>query len=137
MLMDKRKGLLVRGKNCDLPSYTAMLKTMGYDTVTSGSFEEGARLLETEDFDFAIVHQCHPAFEGRRVLEQANKLHRRIPVVVVARSLSINNYLEAMDLGAADYLERPKLEEVEWVLETHLRRSGAIVMRDEQSAAVA
>jgi DNA-binding NtrC family response regulator len=33
--------------------------------------------------------------------------NRRTPVVVLTRCLEMNCYLEAMQLGAADYLEKP------------------------------
>jgi FixJ family two-component response regulator len=34
-------------------------------------------------------------------------MDRRLPVVVVARALDMPCYLEAMQLGAVDYLEEP------------------------------
>jgi DNA-binding NtrC family response regulator len=86
------------------------------------SYEEGARRVEMEDFDFAIVGQGSARFEGRYVLERAAKMHRNIPIVVVARCLDIHRYLEAMDLVAVDYLERPEPDDLGWGLETQLRR---------------
>jgi FixJ family two-component response regulator len=71
-----------------------------------------------EDFDFAIVDQGGTSFEGRCVLERAAETHRTIPIVVVARCLDIRCYLEAMELGAVDYLERPKPDDIGRVLET-------------------
>jgi FixJ family two-component response regulator len=78
-----------------------------------------------EEFDFAIVGQGSASFEGRCVLERAEEVHRNIPIVVVARCLDIHCYLEAMDLGAVDYLERPEPDDLGWVLETQLLRRGA------------
>jgi FixJ family two-component response regulator len=49
-------------------------------------------------------------------------MHRNIPIVVVARCLDIHCYLEAMELGAVDYLERPEPDDLGWVVETQLRR---------------
>jgi FixJ family two-component response regulator len=45
---------------------------------------------------------------------------------VVARCLDIQCYLEAMELGAVDYLERPEPDEIGWMLETQLRRRDAV-----------
>jgi DNA-binding NtrC family response regulator len=86
------------------------------------SYEEGARRVEMEEFDFAIVGQGSASFEGRCVLERAAEMHRNIPIVVVARCLDIHCYLEAMDLGAVDYLESPEPDHLGWVVETQLRR---------------
>jgi FixJ family two-component response regulator len=41
------------------------------------------------------------------VVERAIAMDRRLPVVVVARALDMTCYLEAMQLGAVDYLEEP------------------------------
>jgi FixJ family two-component response regulator len=78
-----------------------------------------------EEFDFAIVGQGSQSFEGRCVLEQAAEMHRNIPIVVVARFLDVHCYLEAMDLGAVDYLERPGPDDLGWVVETQLHRRDA------------
>jgi FixJ family two-component response regulator len=52
-------------------------------------------------------------------------MHRNIPIVVVARCLDMHCYLEAMELGAVDYLERPESDDLGWVVETQLRQRGA------------
>jgi DNA-binding NtrC family response regulator len=108
-----------------IPSYGGMLSALGYDFVMCGSYEEGASRVEMEDFDFAIVGQGSASFEGRCVLERAAGMHRNIPIVVVARCLDIHCYMEAMDLGAVDYLERPEPDDLGWVLETQLLRRDA------------
>jgi len=119
------RALLVCDDLREFPSYGGILSALGYDFVMCSSYEEGARRVEMEDFDFAIVGQGSASFEGRCVLERAAEMHRNIPIVVVARCLDIHCYLEAMDLGAVDYLERPEPDDLGWVLETQLRRRGA------------
>ena len=54
-----------------------------------------------------VVSQGSQAFEGRRVLDRATQLDRRRPVLVVTRLTNMQCYLEAMQLGAVDYLEKP------------------------------
>jgi DNA-binding NtrC family response regulator len=117
--------LLVCDDLLEFPSYGSILSALGYDVVMCGSYAEGARRVEMEDFDFAIVGQGSARFEGRCVLERAAKMHRNIPIVVVARCLDIHCYLEAMELGAVDYLERPQPDDLGWVLETQLLRRDA------------
>jgi FixJ family two-component response regulator len=57
--------------------------------------------------DFVIVNQGSPAFEARELVERVLARNRRTPVVVLTHSLDMGCYLEAMQLGAADYLEKP------------------------------
>jgi len=47
---------------------------------------------------------------GCAVLEKAIKMDRGRQVLVVARVLNMGCYLEAMQLGARDYMEEPVLE---------------------------
>ena len=68
---------------------------------------EGVRCLENETFDFVLVSQDSPKFEGSRVLKRAIEIDRSLPVVVVARCLDMGSYIEAMQMGAKDYLVEP------------------------------
>ena len=122
--MNTGRVLLVCDDLRGFPSYGGILSALGYDVVMCSSYEEGARRVEMEEFDFAIVGQGSASFEGRCVLERAAEVHRNIPIVVVARCLDIHCYLEAMDLGAVDYLERPEPDDLGWVMETQLLRRG-------------
>jgi DNA-binding NtrC family response regulator len=63
--------------------------------------------LAGEVFDFVMVSQGTPNFEGSCVLKRATEINRSLPVLVVARSLDMGCYLEAMQLGAVDYLLEP------------------------------
>jgi len=104
----------------DLQYYFSILETNGYQVWACSSFQEGVRCLEDEIFDFVIVSQGTPRFEGSRVLERATEVNRRLPVLVVARCLDMNCYLEAMQLGAVDYLVEPLTAwEVCRVLKSH------------------
>ena len=98
---------------------------MGFSVHACNSYAEGIRQLESGAVGFIIVGQGSRFFEGRYVLERAAEMHRNIPIIVVTRCLNIRCYLEAMDLGAVDYLERPEPDDLRWVLETELRRRDA------------
>jgi len=116
--------LLVLDEPDDLEIYGTFLRDRGYETVTCASPGEGINSLETESVSLVIVGQDTPAFEGRQVLERSLRLHPEVPVLVVARVLDMHSYLEAMDLGALDYLERPEPRDLVWVVDTQMRRVG-------------
>jgi DNA-binding NtrC family response regulator len=95
---------------------------MGYNIHACNSYAEGIRQMESGAFEFIIVGQGSRFFEGRCVVERAIKINRRLPVVVVARQLEMECYLEAMHLGAIDYVAEPSVRaEIARVLHTHLR----------------
>ena len=117
--------LLILDESHDLETYGNLLRKRGYDTLMCTSPSEGINFLETESVSVVIVSQGTPAFEGRQVLERSLQLHPEVPVLVVARVLDMHCYLEAMDLGAFDYLERPEPQDMVWVVDTQMRR-GAV-----------
>ena len=98
--------LLVEEDLSDLRLYFGILRASGYKVVVAKSYPHALDLLEGEPFDLVIVGQGSPAFDGRAVVVRSRELNPRVPIVVVARSLDIDCYLEAMEIGVADYMER-------------------------------
>ncbi len=131
--MKTGKVLIVSEDIRDLSVYGGMLPALGYDVFMCSSYQEGAKRIETDDFNFAIVNQGGAAFEGRCVLKRAAELHLKTPILVVARCKDIHCYLEAMDLGAVDYLERPDPEDVEWEMESQLGHPHELLLHDHLS----
>lgn len=100
------RTLLVDEDPSDIRYYYGVLRALGHEVVVSESYMAALSLLDQENFDMAVVAQGSPAFEGRPVLARALEINPDLPVLVVARTLDIDCYLEAMEMGAADYLER-------------------------------
>ncbi len=124
--VSRRKLLLVDEDLRDLDCYSAILRQQGYEVWTCASYAEGAGCVEAENFDFIVVDQGTQAFEGRCVLVRAIEIDRRKPVLVLTHCLDMGCYLEAMQLGAVDYLEKPlTASEMARVVETHLRPRSA------------
>jgi DNA-binding NtrC family response regulator len=114
------KALLVDECPEDLQYYSSILEAYGYQVRACNSYQEGVRCLGDEVFDFVIVGQGTSKFEGSCVLERATEVNRSLPVLVVARCLDMGCYLEAMQLGAVDYLVEPLTAwEVCRVLKSH------------------
>jgi len=101
------KVLLVDEEAGDLRILRLILEGQGFEVFTCTTFEAGLQCLETETFDFVVVSQGTQAFEGRRVLDRAMQLNRHLPVLVLTRCIEMQCYLEAMQMGAIDYLEKP------------------------------
>ncbi len=83
------------------------LLNAGYSVYCASSYAEGMAFLNDRSIDFVIVDQGTAAFEGKIVLERAIEINRHRPVLVITRSANMTNYLDAMQLGALDYLEMP------------------------------
>jgi len=102
----RSRTLLVDEDQSDIRYYYGNLRALGHDVVVTESYPEALSLLEQGNFDMAIVAQGGPAFEGRPVVAKAREINPDMPILVVARTLDIDCYLEAMEMGVVDYLER-------------------------------
>jgi DNA-binding NtrC family response regulator len=106
----------------DLLYHSGILQRCGYEVQSCKSYPEGEAWLEREDFDLVIVSQGTPAFEGSRVLLSATARDRYARVLVLTRCADMKCYLEAMQLGAVDYVEAPLApSEITKLVEWHLR----------------
>jgi len=103
----QRKALVVDERPDGLEPYAAVLEAHGYEVRGCGAYGEGVRSLDKETFDFVIVSQGTAKFVGSCVLKRAVEIDRSLPVFVVARCLDMGCYIEAMQLGATDYLVEP------------------------------
>jgi DNA-binding response OmpR family regulator len=128
------KILLVDEDIRDLEYDFKLLEEQGHKVVTCPSYTLGARLLECGAFDLVVVSQGGLAFEGRPVLERAMQVTPHTPVLVLANCVDMGAYLEAMQLGAVDYLQKPvnPLEMVR-AIRTYLPPAQGCVPGDEDS----
>ena len=117
--------LLVFEELQDLENYGSILCTLGCSLRLCSSVAEGIKAPETENFSLVIVSQGTPAFEGRQALERSILLRPNVPVLIIARALDVHCYLDAMDLGAIDYLERPGPQDAAWVVNAQIQRASA------------
>ena len=99
--------LLVDTDLQDLATYTDMLRSMGHEVVSSSSYERATSHLLEENLDVVIVDQGGPYFRGREILERLHASGRHIQVLVLARHHEVRSYLTSLNLGAADYFEKP------------------------------
>ena len=105
--LPRRRVLVVDEDVDDLLYYSTVLLHRGYEVRSIPSYLDGATCLECEDFDLIIVSQGSPNFEGRRVLSRAIAKDRHTPVLVFSKSVHMPSYMEAIQLGALDYIEKP------------------------------
>ena len=118
--LPRGRALIVDSDRKDLHYYTALLWHLGYVVRPFANYQEAEHCLEREPIDFVILNQGGPTFEAHRLLELVLARNRRTPVVVLTHSLDMHCYLEAMQLGAVDYLEKPLgLADVEHLVTTH------------------
>lgn len=119
--LPRGRAFVVDQNRKDLQGYTGVLQRLGFEVKPFANYQEASRCLEEETPDFVFVNQGSTAFEARGVVQRALARDRHTPVVVLAQSLDMGCYLEAMQLGAVDYVEKPLAPaEIEHLVTTHL-----------------
>lgn len=102
-----RKALIFDGNTEELALYSKPFEDEGVEVHKCASIESAMRCVEREQFDFALVDQVSPTFEGRRVIRHLVRYNWPMPFVVIARDNDIQCVREALELGAVECLEKP------------------------------
>jgi len=128
--LPRGRALVVDQDSRDLQNYAGVLRRMGFEVRPFTNYQEASRSLDEETPDFVFVNQGSAAFEARGVVVRALARNRRTPVVVLAHSLDMGCYLEAMQLGAVDYVEKPLApDEMEHLVTTHWQPRALMIGR--------
>jgi DNA-binding NtrC family response regulator len=114
----------------------ATLQRSGYDVTVAGNGAEAWSALERESFDLVISDQRMPEMGGQELLAAMQKREIGIPFVMITAYGTINQAVEAMQLGAADFITKPfSGDELERVVERVLSpESKAFRAKGKRSA---
>ena len=111
----------------DLLSIT--LEKEGYDVLTAAGGEPAIEALHRETVDAVITDLRMPKVDGLQVLRVAKEISPDTAVIVITAVASTETAVEAMKLGAYDYITKPfKLDEVNLIVRNALERKR---LRDE------
>ena len=80
-------------------------RDMVVDTCTNA--EEALRKLKEESYDAIILDFMMPGMDGMRALQEMKSLSPESQVILLTGHATIEKSVEAMKLGAADFLEKP------------------------------
>jgi DNA-binding NtrC family response regulator len=90
---------------------------MGFDSAAAASGEGALDLLSKSDFDVMLLDIRMPGLSGLDALREVRKLEDPPEVIMLTADTSLGTGLEAMRLGAYDYLTKPAtLDEIEAVI---------------------
>jgi two-component system response regulator PilR (NtrC family) len=100
-----------------------MLRQVGYAVTLADGGEPAVQALKTDDFDLVITDLRMRKVDGLAVLRAAKEHSPRTVVLVVTAFASTETAVEAMKLGAYDYVTKPfKLDELRLTIANALER---------------
>jgi len=105
--------LLVDDEPSILSVMGTLLKAEGHEIEPALGGEKALQLLKEDEFDLMISDIRMSNVDGMQVLAQARKLRPRMAVIMITGYGSVETAVEAMKLGAFDYVTKPfKVDEL-------------------------
>ncbi len=105
---------------CNFFSY--LLKLKGFFTVTANTGAEASEKLQQYKFDTALVDLKLPDANGLDILKKIKQEQPGCEVIIITGYSTVKSAVEAIQLGAFDYVEKPfvDINEMESLLERSL-----------------
>jgi len=129
--MQKKKALVIDDEQIVLDSVSKILTDENYAVDVSLSGREGLNQAIQSEYDIVLTDIRMPDIGGMRVLRDVKRAKPSLPVVIITGYATVRSAVQAMKLGAAEYIEKPF--EPEELLEAVARALGTTPEADEQA----
>jgi DNA-binding NtrC family response regulator len=83
------------------------LADQGFTTHAAGDAESGLKLLNSEKIDLVVTDFKLPGMNGLEFLQAIKRVNAALPVVIMTAFGSVESAVEAMKVGASDYVLKP------------------------------
>jgi CheY-like chemotaxis protein len=84
-----------------------LLEAEGYKVETAANGDDALMLVKDGLFHIAFVDIQMPTMDGLQLLRQLHGLKPKLPVVMLTAYGTVSRAVEAMKLGAVDFIEKP------------------------------
>ena len=114
MLPEKKQVLIVDDEPNLRKILAAQLSRDGYDVMTAEDGEQGLAALRDHHIDLVVTDLKMPRMDGMELLSRIGELPQKMAVVMLTAQGSIESAVEAMRMGAYDYITKPfKVDELQ------------------------
>ncbi len=112
-------------------SLTAALTAQDHRVYGYESAQEALTMIKQQPFDVVLTDLRMPGLDGVALLRELRRLGLDVPVILMTAHASVETAVEAMKLGAFDYVQKPfNAQEIEIVIERALRERA--LLRDNE-----
>jgi len=109
--MKKPAVLLIDDEEAILAGISYVLEKNGYRVVTANGGEQGLEVFKKENLQMVITDLVMDGIGGLEVLKQVKEIEPETMVVIMTGHGEMDSSIEALRLGASDYLLKPCKEE--------------------------
>ena len=119
------KILIIDDEAPILDLMTKLCKGMGHEVLPFQTGKEGVAALNRDSPDLAIVDLRIGDMDGLEIVGKCADEHPDMPVVMVTGFGTVETAVEAMKLGAFDYMTKPfELDDLQRTINRGLKQSG-------------
>jgi DNA-binding NtrC family response regulator len=105
--MEKKKVLVIDDEQIILDSVKKILGAEDFEVDPAISSREGLERAMNRDYDLVLTDIRMPEIGGMRILRDIKRSKPAIPVVIFTGYATVQSAVQAMKLGASDYIEKP------------------------------
>lgn len=105
--MQRNRVLVIDDEQIVLDSVERILGEEDYEVDTAMSSREGSDRALREKYDLVLTDVRMPEVGGMRVLRDIKRFRPSLPVVIITGYATVQSAVQAMKLGATDYVEKP------------------------------
>jgi len=108
LIVDKQADLLVVDDEVVIHQVLAsFLEDSGWSIDFVTTAEEALKNLERKEYNLLVVDKNLPGMSGIELMREVRKRHDDVEFIVITAYASYESAIEAMRLGAFDYIEKP------------------------------
>jgi DNA-binding NtrC family response regulator len=124
------KILLVDDEKDFLDVMSERIEARGMDVTTADSAEKALKDVEAGGFDAIILDLMMPGMDGLQTLKAIKKKNPDLQVILLTGHATVEKGIEAMKLGAMDFLEKPAdLDKLTEIIKKAQARKMVIIER--------
>ncbi len=99
----------------------------GHHIMTASDGKEALRLINEVQFDVVLLDWIMPHLSGVEVLQKIRQSNNHVPIILLTALTQVSSTIEALNLGADDYITKP------FSFEELIARINAVLRRYNQS----
>ena len=105
--MESMNVLLIEDEKITRISLANNIRKAGYDVHTADDGEQGLALCKKQPYDVVITDLRLPKINGMEIVKYVKEHHPNCEVIVITAHATVNTAVEAIKLGAYDYVTKP------------------------------
>lgn len=118
MIERQKRILVVDDEENSRMALSRILTREGYEVSSAGNGLEALDHLRSRPAELIITDINMPEMNGMVFLRELNRSHPASNVIMVTAYGEVESYIEAMNLGAFEYINKPvKFEELKKIIE--------------------